>query len=63
MRGIRYVTDDDGRRVAVMLDLEQWGELWEDLHDVLLAEERRDEPAIPLEAFAAELTEDGVLKD
>ena len=63
MRGVRYVTDDDGKRVAVMLDLDQWGDVWEDLHDVLLAHERRDEPSMPLDEFAAQLAKDGVLED
>jgi hypothetical protein len=49
MRGIRYVTDDNGKRVAVMLDLAEWGEVWEDFYDVMLAEERRDEPAMALD--------------
>ena len=63
MRGVRYVTDDDGKRVAVILDLDQWGEVWEDFNDVLVANERRDEPLMPLEDFAADLSKDGLLKD
>ena len=51
MRGVRYVTDEAGNRVAVMLDLEQWGDVWEDVHDALLAHERRDEPTMPLDEF------------
>ena len=53
MRGVRYVTDDDGKRVAVMLDLEEWGEVWEDFYDVMVAEQRRGEPVMALEDFAA----------
>ena len=63
MRGIRYVTDDDGKRVAVMLDLEEWGEVWEDFYDVMLAEERRGEPAMALDEFTNQLTADGLIKD
>ena len=63
MRGVRYVTDDDGKRVAVILDLDEWGEVWEDFYDVMVAEERRGEPVMALEDFAAQLAEDGRLKD
>ncbi len=58
MRGVRFVTDESGARVAVQLDLKDWGELWEDLYDVMLAEEREGEPAIPLEEFATSLQRD-----
>lgn len=44
MKGIRYVVDDEGRKSAVVIDLEQWGELWEDLYDAVTAEERKHEP-------------------
>jgi hypothetical protein len=63
MRGVNYVTDENGNRVAVMLDLVAWGDVWEDLHDVLLAHERRDEPSISLEQFEAELRRDGLLNE
>jgi hypothetical protein len=63
MRGVRYVTDEEGNRVAVMLDLGEWGEVWEDMYDSLVAHERLDEPSISLEAFEAELRKDSLLKD
>lgn len=62
MRGVRYVTDEEGNRVAVQLDLRQWGEVWEDVYDVLLAREREGEPSVPLDAFADELRKDGLLE-
>jgi hypothetical protein len=63
MRGVRYVTDEEGNRVGVMLDLEQWREVWEDFHDVLLARDREGEPSIPLDAFENELRKDGLIGD
>jgi hypothetical protein len=38
-----------------MLDLAEWGELWEDIHDNMTADQRAGEPAMPLENFGAEL--------
>jgi hypothetical protein len=62
MRGVRYVTDEEGNRVAVQLDLQQWGEVWEDVHDVLLAREREGEPTVALDTFVDELRKDGLLE-
>ncbi len=54
VRGIQFVTDAEGRRVAVQLDLKEWGELWEDIYDNILADSRKDEPTMPLNEFEAE---------
>lgn len=47
--GIRYVLDDDGNKQAVLIDLSEHGELWEDIYDLLLAEARVSEPRESLE--------------
>jgi hypothetical protein len=44
MSGISFVVDDRGRKKAVMIDLEQHGSVWEDLHDLLVVRSRRREP-------------------
>ena len=63
MRGVHFVTDADGKKVAVQLDLEQWGELWEDIYDSMLAQERLGEPTRPLAEFEDELRREGLLSD
>lgn len=63
MRGVRYVTDEEGKRLAVMLDLEEWADEWEDFHDVLLARDREGEPSMSLASFESELRKDGLLGD
>ena len=55
MRGVHFVTDADGKKVAVQLDLEQWGELWEDIYDSMLLHEREGEPTRPFAEFVSEL--------
>jgi len=55
MRGIQFVVDDTGKKTAVLINLEEWGELWEDIYDVLVSESRRDEPRVPWEELKAEL--------
>lgn len=44
MKGVDYLVDESGTRKAVVIDLTENGELWEDFYDAALAEERRDEP-------------------
>jgi hypothetical protein len=44
MKGIEYVVDETGDRKAVVIDLAEHGELWEDFYDTLLAREREHEP-------------------
>lgn len=55
MKGVQFVTDEQGHRVGVLLDLKEWGELWEDIYDTMISIEREGEPSMPLEAFEAEL--------
>jgi hypothetical protein len=61
--GIQFVTDDEGRRVAVQLDLQEWGELWEDIYDNIVADARKGEPTMPLAEFEAELRAEGLLNE
>ena len=44
MQGINYVTNEDGKRVAVLIDLKKHGDLWEDFYDGLIAKRRKSEP-------------------
>ena len=48
LKGVRFVTDTEGHRVAVVLDLNEWGELWEDIYDNLIADLRAGEPRLCL---------------
>ncbi len=55
LSGVQYLVDDSGKRTAVVISLEEWGELWEDFYDVLVSESRKDEPAVAWETLKAEL--------
>lgn len=61
--GIQFVTDVSGKRKAVVLDLERYGELWEDIYDILIAREREDEPRESLEEVKRLLIADGKLDE
>jgi len=44
VRGVKYLYNANGKRTAVLIDLERNAALWEDLFDVALARSRADEP-------------------
>ncbi|MGB3403533.1 MAG: hypothetical protein WBA77_12675 [Microcoleaceae cyanobacterium] len=55
MDRIEFVTDQSGKPTAVIIDLEQWGDFWEDFYDVLVAKTRQNEPEISWEIYARNL--------
>ena len=63
IKGVQLVTDSLGHKVAVLLDLQEWGELWEDIYDSMIAKERSDEPRMKLEDFEDELRREGLLSE
>ena len=63
VRGVQFLTDTDGQKTAVLLDLKEWGELWEDIYDNIVADERVAEPTTSLKDFEAELRVEGLLNE
>ena len=61
MQGINYVTNEDGKRVAVLIDLKKHGELWEDFYDGLTVKKRESEPRESLESVKNLLGQKGKL--
>ena len=53
MTGIQFVTDEKGRRTAVLIDLKKHRVIWEDFRDGLVSESRRKEKGIPYEQYRA----------
>ncbi len=62
MDGINYVTNEEGKRVAVLIDLKKNGELWEDFYDGLIAKTRQNEPRQSIESVKQSLIEKGKLR-
>lgn len=42
----QYLINETGQKTAVVLPIEEYEELLEDLHDLAIIAERRDEPTI-----------------
>jgi PHD/YefM family antitoxin component YafN of YafNO toxin-antitoxin module len=57
----RYIVDEKGQKMGVVLPVEEYEELLEDLHDLAIIAERRDESAIPFDELKERLREDGLL--
>ena len=51
----RYVIDQAGEREAVILSMAEYDRLMEDLRDLALIAERRDDETVSLEDLKAEL--------
>jgi len=58
---VQYLTDERGERTAVVLPISDYEKLMEDLEDLAVVAERRDEATIPHEQFVSELKRDGIL--
>ncbi len=57
----QYVVDNKGKKTAVILPIKQYEQLMEDLHDLAVVAERRDEETISLEEMKGRLNKDGLL--
>lgn len=55
MKGIQFLTDDAGVKSAVQIDLRQYGELWEDIYDVIRVRQRKNDPRESLESVRKRL--------
>ena len=63
MEGIQFVTNDKDQKIAVMIDLRKYGELWEDFYDSLTARLRAKEPRESMETVKKHLRKQGKLDD
>jgi len=47
----------------VLIDLEKWGDVWEDFYDILISKQREDEKEISWEDLKQELDIDNKFHD
>ena len=57
----RFVTDNKGKKTAVILDIKQYQEILEDLEDLRLLAERKNEPTSSLEEVEKRLKDNGLI--
>ncbi len=56
---LQYITNAQGQKSAVILPIEEFYQLLEDLEELAIAAERADEPTISHEQLIEELKADG----
>lgn len=59
----QFITNADGEKVSVILPLEDYQELMEDLEDLAAIAERKDEATKPFEVALREIGHDYRIKD
>lgn len=57
----RFLTDKNGRKEAVVLDVKIYEELLEDVTDLALIAERKKDSSIPWEEVKRKASKDGLL--
>ena len=55
----QYIVDNKGKKTAIILPMKQYEQLLEDLHDLAIVAERRNEPVISLEEMKGIVKENG----
>ncbi len=59
----QYLVNDRGRRTAVVLSMTEYNKLIEDLHDLSVVAERRDEETVSFDDLRNRLKADGLIQD
>ena len=57
----QYITDKSGQKISVILPIEEYEELLEDLKDLATVAELKDEPTIPLNEVITRLKANDLL--
>ena len=56
-----YIVDKKGKKTAVIIPVDEYDELMEDIHDLAVVAERHDEETVNLSELKKKLSEDGLL--
>ena len=55
MEGVQFLVNEDGEKTSVLIDLAEWGDLWEDFHDLMVSRSRQDESEISWDDLKTEI--------
>ncbi|MCL4510456.1 MAG: hypothetical protein M1470_05240 [Bacteroidetes bacterium] len=58
----QYLINEEGEKTAVVIPVEEYEEMLEDLHDLAMIAERKDEPTISMKELKERLKADGLLR-
>jgi len=57
----KYIVDETGQKTDIILPMDEYEELLEDLHDLAVIAERKDESTVSLDELKRKLRADGIL--
>jgi len=57
----QFIIDESGMKTAIILPVEQYEDLLEDIHDLAVIAERKDEPSINYDDLMKRLKADGLI--
>ncbi len=58
---LKYLVDDSGKKTAVVLPVKEYEDMLEDIHDLAVIAERKDEPTLSFNDLKERLKADGLL--
>jgi len=61
VKKIQYITDEDGNKTSVVMPVEEYQEILEDIQDLVAIAERKDEESVSLDKIKKTLKADGFL--
>ena len=56
-----FIVDEKGKKTAVVLSLDEYEQLLEDIHDLAIIAERRNEPTVSFDELKKKLKTDGLI--
>jgi hypothetical protein len=57
----KFIIDENGKKISVILTIEEYNELLEDIHDLKVVMERRNETTMSIENLKDSLKRDGTI--
>ncbi|HMS70201.1 MAG TPA: hypothetical protein PKD18_18775 [Saprospiraceae bacterium] len=63
MEGITYLIDEDNNKKFVQIDLEKYGDLVEDLLDILTAKARKNDSTRPFDEVVKEMKKEDLIDE
>jgi len=58
----QYVIDEDGKKISIVLSIDEYDKMIEDIHDLAVVSERRDEEEIEHKSVISKLKKEGLIK-
>ncbi|HEB71584.1 MAG TPA: hypothetical protein ENI77_03070 [Nitrospirae bacterium] len=59
--GKQFLVDEKGQKTAVVMPIDEYEEMLEDIHDLAVIAERLEEPTVSLDALKKRLKTDGLI--